>query len=410
MSDIAWHYDALNKYEEGLKYIKRAVRLGRDDAWINEEYGACLSGLGKYKEAIKKYEYALNLDDENKDEAYINSQLGWCHRQLKEYEKAIEFHKKAKELGRNDIWINIEIGMCYAKLEEYEKAIENYLVAYEMDRDDILTLTELGWVYNAIEKYDDAIEFLLKAEKLGRDDEWLNTEIGLNLGRSGKVQEGIERLQKSLTMVEEDDIEQKIFINSEIGWLYGRLEEPNSEEALKYLKAAKELGRDDEWLNSEIGFELGYNPDTREEALEHFERAIELGRNDAWVWEMRGTILLDLENYEEALNSFKNAYALNDDGWYLYSMGRCLRRLERYEEAIEKLLESRQISIDEDDVVDGEDLELAFCYIGIGDKEKAEQYLNSARESIEKQGTLNDYIREEIDEIEKGILSLTRFS
>ena len=300
--------------------------------------------------------------------------------------------------------------MCYAKLEEYEKAIENYLVAYEMDRDDILTLTELGWVYDAMEKYDDAIEFLLKAEKLGRDDEWLNTEIGLNLGRSGKTQEGIERLQKSLTMVEDDDTEQKIFINSEIGWLYGRLEKPNTEEALKYLNVAKELGRDDEWLNSELGFELGYNPDTREESLKHFERAIELGRNDAWIWEMRGTLLFELEKYEDALYSFRKAYSLNDDGWYLYSIGRCLRRLERYDEAIENLLKSRQISLDEDDVVDGEDLELAFCYVGIGDKEKAEKYLKSAKESIEKQGTLNDYIKEEIDEIEKGILSLTRFS
>ena len=82
----------------------------------------------------------------------------------------------------------------------------------------------------------------------------------------------------------------------------------------------------------------------------------------------------------------------------------------RYEEAIENLLKSRQISLDEEDVVDGEDLELAFCYVGIGDKEKAEEYLKSARESIEKQGTLNDYIQEEIDEIEKGILSLTRLS
>ena len=300
--------------------------------------------------------------------------------------------------------------MCYAKLEEYEKAIENYLVAYEIDREDILTLTELGWVYDAMEKYEDAIEFLLKAEKLGRDDEWLNTEIGLNLGRSGKAEEGIKRLQKSLTMVEDDDTEQKIFINSEIGWLFGRLEEPNPEEALKYLKVAKELGRDDEWLNSELGFELGYNPDTRKEALEHFERAIELGRNDAWVYEMRGTLLLDLGRYEEALESFRKAYSLNDDGWYLYSIGRCLRRLERYEEAIENLLKSRQISLDEEDVVDGEDLELAFCYVGIGDKEKAEEYLKSARESIEKQGTLNDYIQEEIDEIEKGILSLTRLS
>lgn len=179
---------------------------------------------------------------------------------------------------------------------------------------------------------------------------------------------------------------------------------------MKYLKIAKELGRDDEWLNSELGFELGYNPDTRKEALEHFERAIELGRNDAWVYEMRGTLLLDLGRYEEALESFRKAYSLNDDGWYLYSIGRCLRRLERYEEAIENLLKSRQISLDEEDVVDGEDLELAFCYVGIGDKEKAEEYLKSARESIEKQGTLNDYIQEEIDEIEKGILSLTRLS
>ena len=50
----------------------------------------------------------------------------------------------------------------------------------------------------------------------------------------------------------------------------GRLEESNPEEALKYLNVAKELGRDDEWLNSELGFELGYNPDTKEEALKHF--------------------------------------------------------------------------------------------------------------------------------------------
>ena len=53
---------------------------------------------------------------------------------------------------------------------------------------------------------------------------------------------------------------------------------------------------------------------------------------------------------------------------------------------------------------------MAFCYIGVGDKDKAEEYLKSARESIEEQGTLNDYIQEEIDEIEKGILSLTRLS
>ena len=372
MSDMAWIYDGLGQYEEGLKYIKKAVKLGRDDAWLNEEYGACLAGLDRYEEAIEKYKYALNLDDEEKDEAYIYRQLGWCYRQL----------------------------------EDYEKALEYALIAYELDRDDIHSLSQVGWFYDYMGKYEEGLPFLLRAEELGRDDEWINTEIAINLGRSGKTSEGIERLHKSLVMVSEEDINQRIFINSEIAWLYGRLEEPQPEEALKYLNIAKELGREDAWIYSQIGYQLGYNLETRKEALEHFDKALELGQNDAWIFEMRGTILLDFKRYEEALDSFKKAYDLNDDSWYLYSMGECLRKLGRYQEAIEVLLESRQISIDEDDVVDGEDLELAHSYLGIGDKDNAQKYLDSARTSLIEQGTLNDEIKEEIEKIEKGILSL----
>ena len=207
-------------------------------------------------------------------------------------------------------------------------------------------------------------------------------------------------------MVEEDDIDRRIIINSEIAWFYGKLEEVEPEVVLEYLNVARALGRDDEWIHSEMGYQLGYNPETRKEALEHFERAMELGRDDAWIFEVKGIILLDLKRYEEALESFKKAYDKDNNGWYLYSMGRCLRGLERYEEAIEILLKSRQISLDEEDVVDGEDFELAYCYIGIGDKENAQKYLDSARDAIIERGILNDYFKEKIEEIEKGILSL----
>ena len=408
MSDIAWHYDVLGQYNEGLKYIKKAIKLGRNDVWINVEYGSCLGGLYKYEEAIEKFEYALGLEVEDEDErdlAFIYSQLGWCHRQLGNYEKGLEYHLKSKEEGRNDPWINVEIAMCYENLGDYEKGLEYALIAYELDREDIRSLSEVGWIYDCMEKYEDGLPFLLRAEELGRDDEWLNTEIAMNLGRSGKTNEALERLKKSLTMVDEDNISQKIFINSEIAWLYS-LEENQPEEALKYLNVAKDLGRDDEWLHSQIGYQLGYDPEKTEEALEHFEKAIELGRADAWIFEVKGIMLLDLKRYEEALESFKKAYAEDNNGWYLYSMGRCLRGLERYEEAIKILLESRQISLDEEDVVDGEDFELAHCYIGIGDKDNAQKYLDSARDAIIERGILNDYFKEKIEEIEKGISSL----
>ncbi|WP_338991701.1 tetratricopeptide repeat protein [Fusobacterium polymorphum] len=343
MSEIAWHYGTLGMYEESIKYVKKTLKLGRNDTWINVEYGACLANLDKYEEAIEKFEYALSLDEENKyeDLAFVYGQLGWCHRHLGKYEKALEYLMLSKKEGGDDAWINVEIAICYKNLEDYEKALKYALVAYELDKDNIGAISEVGIIYNNLEKYEEALPFLLRAEELGRDDEWINTEIALNLGRSGKVNEALERLEKSLTLVDKDDINQRIFINSEIAWNYGRLEEPQPEEALEY-----------------------------------FEKAIELGREDAWIFEMKGIILLDLK---------------------------------RYEEAIEVLLESRRISLAEEDEVDGEDLELAHSYLGLGDKDNAQKYLDLARDSILEQGTLNDDIKKEIEEIEKGILSLDQF-
>ena len=373
LSEIAWLYDYFGKYEEALKYLERLEELGQDDSWTNVEYGACLAGLEKYEEAIEKFNYALSLKDEEKDLAFIYGQLGWCYHQLENYEKALEYQLKAKEEGRNDSWTNLEIAICYENLDNYEKALDYALIAYDLDRDNIRILSEVAWIYDCMDNYEEGLPFLLRAEELGRDDEWIKTEIAMNLGRSGKLNEGIEKLKESLTMVDEADINRKILINSELGWYYGKLENPEPEEGLKYLNIAKELGR-----------------------------------NDAWIFEVRGAVLLDLKRYQEALDSFKNAYDLNNDGWYLYCMGRCLRGLERYEEAIEILLKSRQISLDEEDVVDGEDFELASCYVGIGDKKNAQKYLDSARDSITERGLLNDYFKEKIEEIEKEILSLDK--
>ena len=405
VSEIAWIYSILGEYKEGLKYTERAVNLGRNDAWINIQYGACLANSNRFQEAIEKLEYALSLDEE-KDLAFAYSQLGWCYRLLGDYEKALGYHIKSQEEGRNDAWINFEIAICYENLNDYEKALEYALISYELDKDEVNVLSEIGWLYNYMGKYEDALPFLLRAQELGRNDEGINTEIAVSLGRSGNVKEAIEKLKKSLTMVDQNDINQRIFINSELGWYYGKLEEPHPEEALKYLNIAKDLGREDAWLYSQIAYQLGYNSETKNEALEYFDKAIELGGNDTWIFETKGVILLDLEKYEEALDSFKNAYDSSNNGWYLYAMGRCLRGLERYEEAIEILLKSRQISLAEEDVVDGEDFELAYCYIGIGDKENAQKYLDSARESITERGAVNDTIEAKIKEIEKGISSL----
>ena len=406
-SFLAWLYNKYKEYTKAEEILRNQLARNKDDKWTLSELAYSLSGQGKYEEAIEKFEYVLSLEVEDEGNLeFIYSQLGWCYRHLWNFEKALEYLNKAKELGRKDVWINVEMTLCYQNLEDYEKALEYALIAYELDRNDVHVLSELGVIYGCMEKYEEALSFLLRAEKLDKNDEWINTEIAINLGRSGKVNEGIERLKKSLTMVGEDDIDRKIIINSELAWFYGKLEESKTDVALKHLNKAKELGRDDEWLHSEMGYQLGQNPETSKEALEHFEKAMKLGRKDAWIFEMVACTLFNLDRYEEALDYFRKAYTEKNDNWYLYSMGNCLRVLERYEEAIEVLLESRRISLAEEDAVDGEDFELAYCYIGMGDKENAQKYLDLARDSVIKQGALNEYVKEDIEEIEKGILSL----
>ncbi|WP_454944544.1 tetratricopeptide repeat protein [Fusobacterium hwasookii] len=406
-SFLAWLYNKYKEYTKAEEILRKQLARNKDDKWTLSELAYSLSGQGKYEEAIEKFEYVLSLEVEDEGNLeFIYSQLGWCYRHLWNFEKALEYLNKAKELGRKDVWINVEMTLCYQNLEDYEKALEYALIAYELDRNDVHVLSELGVIYGCMEKYEEALSFLLRAEKLDKNDEWINTEIAINLGRSGKVNEGIERLKKSLIMVGEDDIDRKIIINSELAWFYGKLDEPKIDVALEYLNKAKELGRDDEWLHSEMGYQLGQNPETSKEALEHFEKAMKLGRKDAWIFEMVACTLFNLDRYEEALDYFRKAYTEKNDNWYLYSMGECLRKLERYEEAIEVLLESRWISLAEEDAVDGEDFELAYCYIGMGDKENAQKYLDLARDSVIKQGALNEYVKEDIEEIEKGILSL----
>ena len=406
-SFLAWLYNKYKEYTKAEEILRKQLARNKDDKWTLSELAYSLSGQGKYEEAIERFEYVLSLEVEDEgDLEFIYSQLGWCYHHLWNFEKALEYLMLSKEKGRNDVWINVEMALCYENLEEHEKALEYALIAYELDKNDVHVLSELGVIYGCMEKYEEALSFLIKAEKLDKNDEWINTEIAINLGRSGKVNEGIKRLKKSLTMVGKDDIDRKIIINSELAWFYGKLEESKTNVALKHLNKAKELGRDDEWLHSEMGYQLGQNPETSKEALEHFEKAMKLGRKDAWIFEMVACTLFNLDRYEEALDYFRKAYTEKNDNWYLYSMGNCLRALERYEEAIEVLLESRRISLAEEDAVDGEDFELAYCYIGMGDKENAQKYLDLARDSVIKQGALNEYVKEDIEEIEKSILSL----
>ena len=148
--------------------------------------------------------------------------------------------------------INV-LGRAYMYLGDLGNALDTYLSFIgKAEKDtlnaDIWLYSEAGWTCNEFEDFEQGLKYLLEAEKLGRDDEWLNTEIGQCLGRLERYEEAIKRLEKSLKLIEADETEngdervnEKIFIYSELGYLYSV--KGKNEEALKYFYTAKDLGR-----------------------------------------------------------------------------------------------------------------------------------------------------------------------
>ena len=400
--------DELWKYQEIIDLIEALPTEQLDTELIGE--------LGKAYNNIENYEKGLkilkSIENEKGDNALWNWRVGYSYFFLKDYIKAEKYFLKAYELEPDDEYARdfacdflIGTYTALSKLESRngnsEKAIEYAFESRKYAYDEegrVETDFFLASLYNRYMKYAEAEEILKSILAETQKDEERLFELVYCLFKQEKYEEVIQRLNHTLEVEDKENEKEIVYIYSLLVWCYHQLED--YEKALEYQIKFKEKA------HSQIGYQLGYDPKKVEEVLEHSDRAIELERNDAWFFEVKGVILLDTGRYEEALDLFKKAYELANHGWYLYSMGRCLRGLERYEEAIEVLLESRQISIDKNDVVDGEDFELAYCYIGIGDKEKAQKYLDLARDSVTQRGVLNDCLKEKIEEIEKGIRSL----
>ena len=400
--------DELWKYQEIIDLIEALPTEQLDTELIGE--------LGKAYNNIENYEKGLkilkSIENEEGDNALWNWRVGYSYFFLKDYIKAEKYFLKAYELEPDDEYARdfacdflIGTYTALSKLESRngnsEKAIEYALESRKYAYDEegrVETDFFLASLYNRYMKYAEAEEILKSILAETQKDEERLFELVYCLFKQEKYEEVIQRLNHTLEVEDKENEKEIVYIYSLLVWCYHQL--GDYEKALEYQIKFKEKA------HSQIGYQLGYDPKKVEEVLEHSDRAIELERNDAWFFEVKGVILLDIGRYEEALDLFKKAYELANHGWYLYSMGRCLRGLERHEEAIKVLLESRQVSLDKNDVVDGEDFELAYCYIGIGDKENAQKYLDLARDSVTQRGILNDCLKEKIEEIEKGISSL----
>ncbi len=175
------------EYKEAKKYYEEAVRLSPNNSLYLNALGYILHDLGKYDEAIKYFQNALNIDlkafgDNHPNIATRYNNIGAVSRELGKYNKAIDYYQKAisialKTFGDNHPNIATtynNIGTVLTTLNKYDEAIKCYQKALNIDLkifgdnhpNIAATYNNIGAALQKSGEHKKAIKYFQKAEKI----------------------------------------------------------------------------------------------------------------------------------------------------------------------------------------------------------------------------------------------------
>ena len=292
---------------------------------------------------------------------------------------------------------------CLKALKNNEEALKYSLMLenFEEFKNDIFVLSNIAHLYEERQEYKEQLKYLEKIEKIGIDDPQFYIEYGYCLMFLEYYREAISKFEKSLGAGKDT------YCISQIAFCYHNLGE--YEKALEYFQKARSLGRNDAWISLEFG--LCYRDlNEYEKALKYFLEAYEKEeryKTDTYLLSSIGKMYDLLGKYENGEEFLRKSYDLGErDRWINMELGECLTRLGKYEEAIEKLLEARRLYMAEGKAPYSEDLELAYCYAALGDKNKAKYHMDSSIEALGAYAESEEYLKKRFTEIKEMINSL----
>jgi len=142
--------EVVNKFPDSFQAL-----LARGDYYYSK---------AKYNEAIKDYENAVLLKNNDVNDEQLYTDLGICHYYLGYYEKSIEYYKMAIDISPNKAYNYYNISLSYEQMGNKYKNEKDYINALEflnegirVDRNYVQAYCSIGDIYKLQGKYNEAI-------------------------------------------------------------------------------------------------------------------------------------------------------------------------------------------------------------------------------------------------------------
>ena len=302
-------FKSMQKFEQAINEYYKAFVIGLDTKYY-VPIGDSLFHLGKYRESVNAYR---NITDPKGSNVYFG--VGESLYALKEYEEAENAYRSA-------IKFDPENSKSYLKLakslynqktpEKYEEAENAYRSAIKFDPKNIEA--SLGIAASLFQR-----EHYVEAENAYRNTTILDPEnSNAYLGIAESLYE-LKEYEEALTMykivLDSDEIDNigGIVINRAIE-LYTNEKIDNKLIALTYLNAVLESDYGKYYGDSNLYFIMGnsyFETENYENALNAYKESVMYDDTNSTVYFLKGKTYAELEEYKKAMKAYNKAIKLN---------------------------------------------------------------------------------------------------
>jgi len=182
-------------WQNGVTLFEHALRVTGMNSRAHYNLGISLTDLGKFKEAIYHFGYAIRLEPEY---AGPYGYMGVALARQGKTDEAMVYYHEALRINPNDESTHNNLGVAFANKGKFDEAIEHFKEALRIRPDYVYANRNMGGALARLGKMEEAIGYYEKALKIDRDNAVTHNNLGLALANVGRDQEAIGHFQEAL--------------------------------------------------------------------------------------------------------------------------------------------------------------------------------------------------------------------
>lgn len=186
------------KFGEAIKYFDKALDINSEDMMTLYYKGDSYYGLD---ELDKANTYLMKALEKDKNNPAILSEIGSVLLKKGEYDRSIDYSKKALARDPNNLLANHDIGLALGNKGKFKEAIPYLKKAYQIDPDYVPVLDTLGAFLSETGKYEEAMKYLRRSLDIRPNSIDVLNYMGVCLSYLGRHVEAIDHYDRALKLL-----------------------------------------------------------------------------------------------------------------------------------------------------------------------------------------------------------------